>query len=71
VPALEKEIQLAKIRFGLPLGAPVRSGYEAGRDGAPGELDQRTPVSIHGLRPAEPGPAGDPDQPLREHIRIT
>jgi transposase len=30
---LVKEIQLAKARFGLPLGAPVRSCYEAGRDG--------------------------------------
>jgi len=30
---LVKEIQLAKVRFGLPLDAPVRSGYEAGRDG--------------------------------------
>ena len=30
---LVKEIQLAKVRFGLPLGAPVRSCYEAGRDG--------------------------------------
>lgn len=30
---LVREIQLAKARFGLPLGAPVRSGYEAGRDG--------------------------------------
>jgi transposase len=29
---LEKEIQLAKMRFGLPLEAPVRSCYEAGRD---------------------------------------
>lgn len=33
LPALEKEIQLAKARFGLPLDAPVRSCYEAGRDG--------------------------------------
>jgi len=31
--ALEKEIQLAKVRFGLPREAPVRSCYEAGRDG--------------------------------------
>jgi transposase len=31
--ALVKEIQLAKARFGLPLDAPVRSCYEAGRDG--------------------------------------
>ena len=30
---LEKEIHLAKMRFGLPLEAPVRSCYEAGRDG--------------------------------------
>jgi transposase len=30
---LVKEIQLAKARFGLSLDAPVRSGYEAGRDG--------------------------------------
>ena len=30
---LVKEIQLAKARFGLPLGAPVRSCDEAGRDG--------------------------------------
>ena len=30
---LLKEIELAKARFGLPLGAPVRSCYEAGRDG--------------------------------------
>jgi transposase len=33
VETLVKEIQLAKARFGLPLGAPVRSCYEAGRDG--------------------------------------
>jgi transposase len=33
LPGLVKEIQLAKIRFGLPLDAPVRSCYEAGRDG--------------------------------------
>ena len=33
LPALEKEIQLAKARFGLPREAPVRSCYEAGRDG--------------------------------------
>ena len=33
LPALEKEIQLAKARFGLPLDAPVHSCYEAGRDG--------------------------------------
>ena len=32
-PGLVKEIQLAKIRFGLPLDAPVQSCYEAGRDG--------------------------------------
>ena len=31
--ALEKEIQLAKVRFGLPREAPVRSCDEAGRDG--------------------------------------
>jgi transposase len=31
--ALEHEIQLAKARFGLSLDAPVRSCYEAGRDG--------------------------------------
>jgi transposase len=30
---LVKEIQLAKARFGLPVGAAVRSCYEAGRDG--------------------------------------
>ena len=30
---LVKEIQLAKARFGLSLGARVRSCYEAGRDG--------------------------------------
>jgi transposase len=30
---LVKEMQLAKARFGLPLGAAVRSCYEAGRDG--------------------------------------
>jgi len=30
---LVKEIQVAKARFGLPLDAPVRSCYEAGRDG--------------------------------------
>jgi transposase len=30
---LMKEIQLAKARLGLPLGAPVHSCYEAGRDG--------------------------------------
>jgi transposase len=30
---LVKEIQLAKVRFGLPLGAPVHSCDEAGRDG--------------------------------------
>ena len=33
LPALEKEIQLGKARFGLPREAPVRSCYEAGRDG--------------------------------------
>jgi len=31
--ALEEEISLAKKRFGLPPDAPVRSCYEAGRDG--------------------------------------
>lgn len=31
--ALEHEIRLAKVRFGLPREAPVRSCYEAGRDG--------------------------------------
>ena len=31
--ALEHEIQLAKVRFGLPREAPVRSCDEAGRDG--------------------------------------
>jgi transposase len=31
--ALEKEILIAKTRFGLPLDAAVRSGDEAGRDG--------------------------------------
>ena len=31
--ALEKEIQLAKARFGLPREAPVRSCCEAGRNG--------------------------------------
>jgi transposase len=30
---LAKEIQLAKVRLGLPLDAPVHSCYEAGRDG--------------------------------------
>ena len=40
--ALVKEIQLAKARFGLPLDAPVRSCYEAGRDGilAPPVVDR-------------------------------
>jgi hypothetical protein len=33
LPGLTKEILLAKARFGLPLDAPVRSCYEAGRDG--------------------------------------
>ena len=33
LPALEKEILLAKARLGLPLDAPVRSCDEAGRDG--------------------------------------
>jgi transposase len=31
--ALAQELLGAKARFGLPLEAPVRSGYEAGRDG--------------------------------------
>ena len=31
--ALEQEIARAKQRFGLPESAPVRSCYEAGRDG--------------------------------------
>ena len=31
--ALEREVVSAKVRFGLPLGAPVQSCYEAGRDG--------------------------------------
>jgi transposase len=31
--ALEQEMLTAKARFGLPLDAPVRSCYEAGRDG--------------------------------------
>jgi transposase len=30
---LEREIQLAKVQFALPREAPVRSCYEAGRDG--------------------------------------
>jgi transposase len=30
---LRKELLIAKARFGLALDAPVRSGYEAGRDG--------------------------------------
>ncbi|MBN1438987.1 MAG: hypothetical protein JW929_06205 [Anaerolineales bacterium] len=34
--ALEEEISMAKKRFGLPPDAPVRSCYEAGRDGFPG-----------------------------------
>jgi transposase len=33
LPGLTKEILVAKVRFGLPLDAPVRSCYEAGRDG--------------------------------------
>ena len=33
LPALEKEMLLAKARFALPLDAPVASCYEAGRDG--------------------------------------
>jgi transposase len=33
LPGLVKEILLAKARFGLPLDTPVRSCYEAGRDG--------------------------------------
>jgi hypothetical protein len=32
-PRLQEEIAKAKKRFGLPAGAPVRSCYEAGRDG--------------------------------------
>jgi transposase len=39
--ALQKEIGLAKRRFGLPEGTVVRSCYEAGRDGFPG-LSART-----------------------------
>lgn len=31
--SLQKEVLAAKVRFGLALDAPVRSGYEAGRDG--------------------------------------
>ena len=31
--AVEREVIAAKVRFGLPVEAPVRSGYEAGRDG--------------------------------------
>ena len=31
LPGLTKEILLAKARFGVPLDAPVRSCYEAGR----------------------------------------
>ena len=31
--ALEQEVLQAKMRFGLPLAAPVQSCYEAGRDG--------------------------------------
>lgn len=33
LPGLTKEILLAKTRFGLPFDAPVRSCFEAGRDG--------------------------------------
>jgi transposase len=33
LPGLVKEIRLAKERFGLPKNTPVRSCYEAGRDG--------------------------------------
>ncbi|HTX92909.1 MAG TPA: IS110 family transposase [Anaerolineales bacterium] len=33
LPGLVKEIRLAKERFGLPENTPVRSCYEAGRDG--------------------------------------
>lgn len=33
MPALEKEMMLAKARWALPLEAPVSSCYEAGRDG--------------------------------------
>lgn len=32
-PALEREFASAKVKFGLPADAPVRSCYEAGRDG--------------------------------------
>ena len=31
--ALERELITAKVRFGLPLDAPIQSCYEAGRDG--------------------------------------
>src|SRR5688500_15035786 len=31
--ALQEEIAKAKVRFGLPTDAPVRTCYEAGRDG--------------------------------------
>jgi transposase len=31
--ALEREVLAAKVRFGLPVDTPVRSCYEAGRDG--------------------------------------
>ena len=31
--AFEREVRTAKVRFGLPPDAPVRSVYEAGRDG--------------------------------------
>src|SRR5688500_18282912 len=31
--ALEREVIAAKVRFGLPVETPVRSCYEAGRDG--------------------------------------
>lgn len=33
LPALQREIQLSKQRFGLPESTPVRSCYEASRDG--------------------------------------
>lgn len=33
LPGLQKEVLTAKARFGVPLDAPVRSCYEAGRDG--------------------------------------
>ena len=33
VPALQKEMLVAKVRFGVAIEAPVRTCYEAGRDG--------------------------------------